>query len=93
MKPQSNNTHNLWVQLIGVGSTVVYSFLATFLLWKIVDMLVGLRVREEEERAGLDITQHGESIEYVLRIRNQQAKRVFSLLRVTFLSLLYKIRA
>jgi ammonium transporter, Amt family len=50
-------------QLLGIGVTVVYGFLASFLLLKLVDHLVGLRVPEEGEREGLDVVLHGESVE------------------------------
>jgi len=49
------------VQLKAVVVTVVYSFIISFVLLKIVDALVGLRVSEDEERIGLDLTQHRES--------------------------------
>ena len=48
------------VQLYGVVATWALAAIATFILLKIVDALVGLRVTPEEERAGLDLTQHGE---------------------------------
>ena len=51
----------VWVQLQGVLVTVVWSAVVSFIAFKIVDMLVGLRVPEEEEREGLDIASHGES--------------------------------
>jgi len=41
--------------------TVVYSAVVSFLLFKLVDKLVGLRVSEHEERVGLDLTQHKEA--------------------------------
>ena len=50
-------------QLKGVAFTVVYGFVASFVILKIVDMTIGLRVTEEHEREGLDISLHGESIE------------------------------
>jgi Amt family ammonium transporter len=50
-------------QLKGVLTTLVYGFIMSMILLKIVDVLVGLRVAPDEEREGLDITQHGESIE------------------------------
>jgi Amt family ammonium transporter len=53
----------LLLQLIGVIATIVYAFVVTFALAKIVDMTMGLRVTEEEEYVGLDISQHGESIQ------------------------------
>ena len=42
--------------------TLIYSAVATFVLLKIIDMAVGLRVDEEDEREGLDIRLHGESV-------------------------------
>jgi Amt family ammonium transporter len=54
---------SLLIQLKGVAVTVVYSFVASFIILKIIDMSIGLRVTEEQEREGLDISLHGESIE------------------------------
>ncbi|MDH4228318.1 MAG: ammonium transporter [Nitrospirota bacterium] len=50
----------LLVQLLGVGTTLVYSGGVTFILLKLVNALVGLRVSEKDETEGLDITQHDE---------------------------------
>jgi Amt family ammonium transporter len=50
-------------QLKGVVTTVVYGFVVSFALLKIIDKTIGLRVSEEQEREGLDISLHGESIE------------------------------
>jgi Amt family ammonium transporter len=49
-------------QCTAVGATVVFTAVATFILLKIVDVIVGLRVTEEEEREGLDVTMHGERL-------------------------------
>ena len=49
------------VQAKAVGLTVVWSGVVAYVSYKIVDMTVGLRVPEEQEREGLDITSHGES--------------------------------
>jgi len=54
---------SLWIQLKGVAVTVAYGFVASFIILKIIDMSIGLRVSEEQEREGLDISLHGESIE------------------------------
>jgi Amt family ammonium transporter len=51
----------VWIQFQGVLTTVVWSGVVAFIAYKIVDLLIGLRVSEEEEREGLDITSHGES--------------------------------
>jgi Amt family ammonium transporter len=55
------NPKQLVTQAVGVGATIVYSVVGTWILLKIVDALVGLRVSHEEEEQGLDWTQHGES--------------------------------
>ena len=49
------------IQATGVGVTIVWSAVVAFIAFKLVDMVIGLRVPEEEEREGLDITTHGES--------------------------------
>ncbi|MEF3074962.1 ammonium transporter [Methylobacter sp. Wu1] len=48
-------------QAWGVGMAIIWSGLVSFIAYKIVDMLIGLRVSEEVERAGLDVSEHGES--------------------------------
>jgi Amt family ammonium transporter len=47
-------------QVVGAGAAVVYAFVITYILAVIVDKTIGLRVTEEEEYVGLDISQHGE---------------------------------
>jgi Amt family ammonium transporter len=47
-------------QAVAVGATLVFSFALSFGILKVVDLVVGLRVTEEEELAGLDVTQHEE---------------------------------
>ncbi len=49
-------------QLYGVGVTVVYCAIATAIILKVVDLIVGLRVEKDEEREGLDIVLHGEVV-------------------------------
>jgi Amt family ammonium transporter len=56
-----NMTAQVISQLWGVGTVIVWSGVVAFICYKIVDILVGLRVPEDEEREGLDITAHGES--------------------------------
>ncbi len=51
----------LFIQLKAVLITVVYSAVVTFILLKVVDLICGLRVTEQEERIGLDLTQHREA--------------------------------
>jgi ammonium transporter, Amt family len=50
----------LGLQLIAVAATLVFSMLATFLILKLVDAVIGLRVTQEEELSGLDLGQHSE---------------------------------
>jgi len=50
-----------WIQAKAVGVTVVWSAVVAFIAYKIADLVTGLRVPEEQEREGLDITSHGES--------------------------------
>ena len=51
----------VWIQAQGVIYTVIISAVVAFIAYKIVDMTVGLRVPEDEEREGLDISSHGET--------------------------------
>jgi len=51
----------VWIQLKAVLITIVWSGVVSFIAYKIADLTVGLRVTEEEEREGLDITSHGET--------------------------------
>ncbi|MGB4861909.1 MAG: ammonium transporter [Tepidiformaceae bacterium] len=54
------NWHRLTDALIGIGAIGAYSFIVTFALLKLLDVTIGIRVSEEEEELGLDVTQHGE---------------------------------
>ena len=54
-------SHQVFVQAEGVLITMVWSSVVAFIAYKIVDMMVGLRVSEEDEREGLDIRSHGET--------------------------------
>jgi Amt family ammonium transporter len=51
----------VWVQFKSVIFTIVWSAVVSFIAYKVVDMVMGLRVTEEEEREGLDISSHGET--------------------------------
>ena len=51
----------LWIQFKGVILTIVWSGVVSLIAYKIVDLVIGLRVSEEDEREGLDITSHGET--------------------------------
>ena len=54
------NAGQLLTQLIATGITIVYSGVLTFVLFKIVDKLVGIKATPKEESVGLDLTQHKE---------------------------------
>lgn len=54
------------IQLKAVAITVVYSFIVTFVILKLVDLIVGIRVTDEDEAIGLDLTQHNEEAYTVL---------------------------
>lgn len=49
-------------QSIGVAATLIYSFVMSYIILKVIDLTIGLRVSEEAERQGLDVTLHGESV-------------------------------
>ncbi|MCK5241908.1 ammonium transporter [bacterium] len=55
------NPGQLWIQFIAVIATAAYSMLVTFIIIKILDKTMGLRIPEHEEVVGLDLTQHGEA--------------------------------
>ncbi|MBE9608398.1 ammonium transporter [Chitinilyticum litopenaei] len=56
--------YSIWgqlkIQAIGVGVTVLWSAVVAVIAYKLIDMTIGLRVKEDEEREGLDVTSHGE---------------------------------
>ena len=56
------NLHQLWIQATGVGITIAYDALVSWILLKLIDWIVGLRVSEDAEREGLDVSQHGEQL-------------------------------
>ncbi|MFA5286715.1 MAG: ammonium transporter [Candidatus Omnitrophota bacterium] len=60
------NPKQFLVQLITVGVTVIYTAAATFIIYKLVDLFIGIRVGEKEEAIGLDLTQHHERAYTVL---------------------------
>ncbi len=53
----------LLIQGKGILATLIYSGVVTFILLKVVDLVIGIRVSEEAEREGLDLSQHGERVE------------------------------
>jgi Amt family ammonium transporter len=56
------NTGQLWLQFIGVGFTIVYTSVLTYVILKIVNLITPLRATPEEETQGLDLNQHGEQV-------------------------------
>jgi ammonium transporter, Amt family len=48
-------------QAVAVGATIVFSFVMTFIIAKVIDMTLGLRVDEADENEGLDLSQHAEA--------------------------------
>jgi Amt family ammonium transporter len=56
------NAGQVLTQLYGVAGTIVWCALVTFIILKVVDVIVGLRVQEEVEVEGLDINLHGETV-------------------------------
>jgi Amt family ammonium transporter len=49
------------IQVKAVLATAIYSFVVSWILLKVLDMTIGLRVSEQDERIGLDLTQHSEA--------------------------------
>ncbi len=60
------NPKQFLIQLLAVGVTVVYTGVVTILIYKIVDLFIGVRVDEKQETMGLDLTQHHERAYTVL---------------------------
>jgi Amt family ammonium transporter len=59
--PEYSIAGQVWIQLQAVLTTIVWSGVVSVVAYKLVDLVLGLRVSEEEEREGLDISSHGES--------------------------------
>ena len=58
-----NNPAQVLNQIVGVGIVFVYDFVVSIIILKVVDILIGLRVKDEIEREGLDLTLHGETVQ------------------------------
>ena len=52
--------HQVWVQFLAVLATLIYGGIASFIILKVLDLIIGLRVSEEQETQGLDISLHDE---------------------------------
>ena len=59
--PDYSIAGQVWIQFQAVMTTIILSGVVAFIAFKLIDMIIGLRVSEEEEREGLDIVSHGES--------------------------------
>jgi len=55
------NPHQLWIQFVSVIASMAFAFIMTLIILKVVDAIVGLRVNEEDEVKGLDISLHNET--------------------------------
>ncbi|MEI7609999.1 MAG: ammonia channel protein, partial [Rhodospirillaceae bacterium] len=56
------HVEQIWIQLQGIGWTVGYDLVATFIILKLIDLVIGLRVDQDVEREGLDLNLHGETV-------------------------------
>ena len=56
------NVNQFLIQLLDAGVCMIYAFVVTLVIAKVVDLTMGLRVAENEEYVGLDLSQHGESL-------------------------------
>ena len=56
------NPGQVLTQIWGIVATIVWCAIASFILLKAIDLVIGLRVDDEVERDGLDLGEHGESI-------------------------------
>ena len=54
------NPHLFGIQAISVVASWIFSFVVTFIILKVLDATMGLRIKEDEEVEGLDLSQHGE---------------------------------
>ncbi|RPJ06374.1 MAG: ammonium transporter, partial [Spirochaetaceae bacterium] len=56
----AGNLNQFLVQVVGIGAVAAYSFVVTFIIFKVIDLTIKVRVTEKAEAMGLDITQHNE---------------------------------
>jgi Amt family ammonium transporter len=57
------NPQQVLIQLYGIAATIVWSGAVTFIVLKVIAFLVPLRVTQQDETEGLDVTQHGEALQ------------------------------
>jgi Amt family ammonium transporter len=56
------NSGQIMTQVYGIVATLIYTAVASFILLKVIDVVIGLRVSEDVEREGLDLALHGEAV-------------------------------
>jgi Amt family ammonium transporter len=56
------NVQQLWIQIIAIAATIAWCAIATFVILKLIDLAIGLRVDRETEQTGLDLALHGEAV-------------------------------
>ncbi|MBL8643935.1 MAG: ammonium transporter [Rhodospirillaceae bacterium] len=56
------NAGQVWTQFYGAGVVIVYCAVATYIIAKVIDLIIGLRVDSDVEREGLDVNLHGEAV-------------------------------
>jgi Amt family ammonium transporter len=56
------NAHQMLIQFYDVAGVFVYCAIGTYIILKVIDMMVGLRVKRDVEVEGLDINLHGETV-------------------------------
>jgi ammonium transporter, Amt family len=55
------NPQQVVTQVVAIGAVFAYAVIATFIIIKVVDLILGIRVKADEEELGLDLAVHGES--------------------------------
>jgi Amt family ammonium transporter len=56
------NVQQLWIQIVAIAATIAWCAVATFVILKLIDLVIGLRVDRETEQTGLDLALHGEAV-------------------------------
>jgi Amt family ammonium transporter len=54
------NAAQVGIQLVAVGATIAYAVIATFVIVKVVDLILGIRISAKDEELGIDLATHGE---------------------------------
>src|ERR1700722_15882427 len=57
------NAHQVWNQIVGVAVVIAYDAIVSFIIIKIIDVTIGLRVDKDIEQEGLDLALHGEAVQ------------------------------